>query len=80
MSNKKTADYQKLIRHLEIDPKDFLMVGNSYKSDIEPVIQLGASAIHIPYHITWIHEQTEKMEKHPHWLKLKTIAEIKNLF
>lgn len=79
MSNKKTADYQKLIRHLEIDPKDFLMVGNSYKSDIEPVIQLGASAIHIPYHITWIHEQTEKMEKHPHWLKLKTIAEIKNL-
>ena len=79
MSNKKPADYQKLMKHLDIAPKDILMVGNSYKSDIEPVLQLGSFAVHVPFRITWIHEQTEKMEKHPRWLKLKTIAEIKNL-
>lgn len=79
MSNKKPADYQKLIRHLEIEPKDFLMIGNSYKSDIEPVLQLGGFGIHIPFHITWIHEKTEEMEEHPNWIKRSNLAEIKTL-
>ncbi|MDX8340485.1 HAD family hydrolase [Draconibacterium sp. IB214405] len=79
MSNKKRADYQKLIRHLEIDPEDFLMIGNSYKSDIEPVVQLGGFGIHIPFHITWIHEKTDEMEEHPNWIKLNTIKELGQL-
>lgn len=79
MSNKKPVDYQKLIRHLDIAPKDFLMVGNSYKSDIEPVLQLGGFAIHIPFRITWIHEKMEEMEEHPNWIKLKSIDEITEL-
>nr|WP_319569562.1 HAD family hydrolase [uncultured Draconibacterium sp.] len=79
MSNKKTADYQKLINHLEIAPEDFLMIGNSYKSDIEPVLQLGGFGIHIPFHTTWIHEQVEEEKEHPNWIKQKTIREIKNL-
>ncbi len=79
MSNKKTADYQKLIHHLEILPEDFLMIGNSYKSDIEPVLELGAYGIHIPFHITWIHEKTEEKEEHPNWIKLKTITDIKSI-
>ena len=79
MSNKKPADYQKLINHLEINPEDFLMIGNSYKSDIEPVLQLGGFGIHIPFHITWIHEKAEEMEEHPNWIKRSNLAEIKTL-
>nr|WP_321486634.1 HAD family hydrolase [uncultured Draconibacterium sp.] len=79
MSNKEPADYQKLINHLEIAPEDFLMIGNSYKSDIEPVLQLGGFGIHIPFHTTWIHEQVEEEKEHPNWIKQKTIREIKNL-
>ena len=79
MSNKNTADYKKLIKHLEIKPKEFLMIGNSYKSDIEPVLELGGFGIHIPFHITWIHEQTKEVEEHPNWIKLQKIADIKTI-
>lgn len=79
MSNKKTADYQKLLSHLEIEPEDFLMIGNSFKSDIEPVLQLGGFGIHIPFHITWLHEQTEEATEHPNWVKLPQITGIKNM-
>lgn len=78
MSNKKAADYAKLLSHLDISPEEFLMIGNSYKSDIEPVLELGAFGIHIPFHITWVHERAEEKEEHPNWMKLQSIAEIKN--
>ncbi len=79
MSNKGTNDYQKLLSHLEITPKDFLMIGNSYKSDIEPVIELGGYGIHIPFHITWLHEKAEEKEEHPNWIKLNSLSEIKTI-
>ncbi len=79
MSNKNAADYQKLLSHLEIAPKDFLMIGNSYKSDIEPVFDLGGFGIHIPFHTTWIHEEAEEKDEHPNWIKLESIAEIKSI-
>ncbi|MEN8116213.1 MAG: HAD family hydrolase [Bacteroidota bacterium] len=80
MSNKKASDYQKLIIHCDIAPEDFLMIGNSYKSDIEPILELGGYAIHIPYRITWEHEKAIEKEEHPNWLKMKSVAEIKSLF
>ncbi len=79
MSNKEKTDYQKLIQHLDILPKEFLMIGNSYKSDIEPVIELGAYGIHIPFHITWEHEKATEQKNQPNWIKLSSIAEVKNL-
>ena len=79
MSNKNVGDYRKLIKQLEISPVDFLMIGNSYKSDIEPVIELGGYGIHIPFHITWAHEKTTEREDHPNWIKLNSIAEVKDL-
>ena len=79
MSNKNPADYQKLIKHLEIAPENFLMIGNSYKSDIEPVLELGGFGIHIPFHITWIHEKTKEAEEHPNWIKLHSINEIRDI-
>lgn len=56
MSDKTPDNYRKLIRHLDIRPEEFLMIGNSLKSDIVPVLDIGSEAIHIPYHMTWEHE------------------------
>ena len=76
MSDKKTNDYQKLIRHLDCQPEHFLMVGNSIKSDILPVLETGSYAAHIPYHITWAHEQHEQKPKSDLFLEFKNIREI----
>ncbi len=53
----KTPDvYRSLLAKHRIDPRRFLMVGNSLRSDILPVLSLGAHAVYIPYHVTWAHE------------------------
>jgi len=56
------ADYQKLMTMLGIEPEDFLMIGNSRKSDIIPVVNLGGYAIYFPYHTSWQLEESEKIE------------------
>ncbi|WP_438972525.1 HAD family hydrolase [Polaribacter sp.] len=77
MSDKKEKDYQKLLKHLDIEPSEFLMVGNSLKSDVLPLIAIGASAIHIPFHTTWIHEQvSDKEAEKQDYITLTTIKEI----
>ena len=63
MSDKKEKDYQKLIKHLDIEPSELLMIGNSLKSDVLPLVSIGASAIHIPFHTTWAHEEATKEEQ-----------------
>lgn len=81
MSEKKEKDYRKLINHLDIHPSEFLMIGNSLKSDILPLLAIGASAIHVPFHTTWIHEEVSEEEASQ--LKYKTLVNIKevlNLF
>ncbi|APX99986.1 HAD family hydrolase [Lacinutrix venerupis] len=62
LSDKKEENYKKLLQHLDIKPEEFLMVGNSLKSDILPLVNLNAKAVHIPFHTTWIHEQVEENE------------------
>lgn len=57
VSDKQEANYSRLLNHLEVKPSEFLMIGNSLKSDILPLINIKANAIHIPFHTTWIHEQ-----------------------
>jgi putative hydrolase of the HAD superfamily len=59
MSNKRKADYLQLIQKLGILPAEFLMIGNTVKSDIIPVIEAGGKAVYIPFHITWEHEQAD---------------------
>ena len=63
MSDKKEADYIKLIKHLDIETSQLLMIGNSLKSDILPLIKVGASAIHIPFHTTWAHEEVSREQE-----------------
>jgi putative hydrolase of the HAD superfamily len=76
MSEKKEEDYKKLIQHLDISPGEFIMVGNSIKSDILPVLNIGGHGIHIPYHVTWGHEKTDKKVEHPNFKQLDSIKEI----
>lgn len=81
MSDKKAKDYQKLIGHLDIKPNEFLMIGNSLKSDVLPLLEIGATAIHIPFHTTWIHEKVSKQElDHADYVTLTNIKEVLALF
>jgi putative hydrolase of the HAD superfamily len=58
--NDKTRDiYSQLLKKLSILPGRFLMVGNSLRSDILPILELGGQAVYIPYQITWLHESAE---------------------
>jgi putative hydrolase of the HAD superfamily len=76
MSDKKESDYQKLIRHLDIEPGKFLMIGNSLKSDVIPVLAIGGHGIHVPYHTTWAHEKTDEKVEHPHFRHMHTIKDV----
>jgi putative hydrolase of the HAD superfamily len=76
MSDKQEKDYLKLIKHLDIQPSSFLMIGNSLKSDVMPVLAVGGHGIHIPYHTTWAHEQVEHTIDHPHFRQAKQIIDI----
>jgi len=76
MSDKKENDYKKLLKHLDCQPEHFLMLGNSIKSDILPVLEIGGFAAHIPYHVTWSHEQHEHHLEHDNFMELKSIDEI----
>jgi len=76
MSEKGEPDYIKLIKHLDIKPEEFLMLGNSLKSDIMPVLAIGGHGIHIPYHTTWAHEHVEYSIEHPNFKQVVRIKEI----
>ena len=76
MSDKQESDYKKLIKHLDIAPGEFLMLGNSLKSDILPVLAVGGHAMHIPYHTTWAHEKVETTIDHPQFRQIEKISEI----
>jgi putative hydrolase of the HAD superfamily len=56
VSDKTVASYRALLARHGIAPERFLMVGNSVRSDILPVLELGGHAAYIPYHVTWAHE------------------------
>jgi putative hydrolase of the HAD superfamily len=76
MSDKQSSDYRKLIQHLDCKPDEFLMVGNSLRSDILPVLEIGAHAVHVPFHTTWEHEIIDIEIDNPKFLKAENISEI----
>ncbi|GGH03006.1 haloacid dehalogenase [Polaribacter pacificus] len=77
MSDKQVSDYESLVRHQDIDASELLMVGNSLKSDVLPLIQIGAAAIHIPFHTTWAHEEVSENEQQADQYKtVKKLTEI----
>lgn len=62
VSDKTEREYRRLLDEFGVGPESFLMVGNSFKSDISPVLALGGWGIYVPFHITWELERTEEYD------------------
>ena len=80
VSEKSPDSYQALLAKHRIVPEHFMMVGNSLRSDIFPVLAIGGQAVHIPYHTTWAHETViglDKVEKE--YFKLEHIGMLPEL-
>lgn len=56
VSEKDPAAYARVLSEFGVQAGEFAMVGNSLRSDIEPVLRLGGWGVHMPYHVTWAHE------------------------
>jgi putative hydrolase of the HAD superfamily len=78
VSDKTSDAYQQILQRHNIPTEHFLMVGNSLKSDILPVLDLGAQALHVPYHSTWDHEKVtdDTLLQYPQLTTLNDIADL----
>lgn len=76
MSDKTDLDYQKMLSRLDIKESEFLMIGNSLKSDVLPVLNIGGHAIHIPYHTTWEYEKIDFEINHSNFRAVEQIIDI----
>jgi putative hydrolase of the HAD superfamily len=77
VSEKDTDTYLGIFERRAIQPKDFVMVGNSLRSDVVPVVELGSRAVHIPYQVTWHHEHVpEESLPKTGWHRLESITEL----
>jgi putative hydrolase of the HAD superfamily len=80
VSEKNGESYSTLLRRHAVSPQRFLMVGNSLRSDILPVLAVGASAVYIPEPITWKHEHAElPAEGHPGFYQLAHLGLLPDL-
>ena len=75
VSNKSRREYRRLMNELDVPAEQFLAVGNSFKSDIQPVLELGGWGIHIPFHVLWELEKTEEFD-HERLLRVSCFEEI----
>ncbi len=80
LSEKNVDTYRGVFRRRGIRPQEFVMVGNSLRSDVVPVVTLGGHAVHIPYEVTWHHEEVpdEALPKEG-WWRVSSIRELPGL-
>lgn len=76
LSDKTELDYEKMFGRLECKAEDILMIGNSLKSDVLPILNLGGFGIHIPYHTTWEYEKIDFEIEHENFLALSNVKEV----
>jgi len=76
VSEKTPVTYRGILDRHAIAPERFLMVGNSLKSDILPVLAVGGRAVYVPYHLTWAHEQVEHPQPQPGLYEIKHLGEL----
>ena len=75
VSNKSAESYRSLLKRLCITIENFLMVGNSLKSDVIPPIEIGAEAVYLPFDTTWNHEKLDDVGES----RFMTISSIEHL-
>ncbi|NJB70431.1 putative hydrolase of the HAD superfamily [Saonia flava] len=80
LSDKKEINYKNLLDHLEIEVTEFLMIGNSLKSDVLPIMNIGAQAVHVPFHTTWQHEEVSNDEYDDNHLTLNKLSDVLKYF
>lgn len=81
VSEKNAATYASILRRHDVRPAEFLMVGNSLKSDILPVLEIGAAALHIPYPLSWTHDRTDQTpEPSERFFQLGSLRDLPALF
>ena len=77
VAEKDPATYRSILDRHGIDPASFCMVGNSVRSDVLPVLELGGRAVHVPYDYLWAHEAVEDPgEEHLVARALREVAEL----
>ncbi len=77
LSEKDGATYERVLRRHGVAVGEFVMVGNSLRSDILPVLELGGAGVHIPYHITWQHEHVEEPPRnHARFRRVDNLAAL----
>jgi len=80
LSEKNVDSYRGVFTRRGIKPESFVMVGNSLRSDVVPVVALGGRAVHIPYEVTWHHEQVPDSElPEGGWSRVASIRELPGL-
>ena len=77
MENKDEKNYMELLAKNNLEPSQLLMVGNSVKSDIAPVVNIGGTAIHTPHEVVWVHEMMD-MPESDRIIEVSNIKEILN--
>lgn len=65
VAEKDAATYAAILQRQRISAAEFMMVGNSLKSDILPVLTMGSAAVYVPYHLTWMHERSDELPNAP---------------
>ncbi|MBE2210795.1 MAG: HAD hydrolase-like protein, partial [Xanthomonadaceae bacterium] len=77
VSEKDAPTYARLLQEFGVAPSEFVMIGNSLRSDIAPLLELGAWGIHVPYHVTWAHEAEADVDAaHPRLRVADQAAEL----
>lgn len=77
LTEKDAAAYARVLGEEGVAPEEFLMVGNSLRSDVLPVVEVGGWAIHVPYETTWIHERVgEDDARLAHALRIGSLREL----
>jgi len=79
VSEKNKQTYRNILKKINVKPENFLMVGNSLKSDILPVLEIGGEGAYIPYKHTWEHEKID-MKDYSNFLKLENISNLTSVF
>ncbi|MCC6830521.1 MAG: HAD family hydrolase [Thermoleophilia bacterium] len=76
VAEKDVVTYARVLARMGVAPAAFCMVGNSVKSDVLPVLEIGGAGVHVPYHVTWALEHAEVELGHPRMAGVAGIREV----
>jgi putative hydrolase of the HAD superfamily len=80
VTEKDASVYRRLLKRVGVRPERFIMVGNSLRSDVLPVVEVGGLAVYVPYQVTWEHEQvTGAHAVHDGYYELDDLGQLPGL-